>query len=168
MKLALDLFFEGEENEAFARELATNLATEVRRLAPHITLDVDVRQAVHVAPWPIEWSGRQVRAFQHAPTAPGRQSLLITDRDIGAQGWGTRTCAVVSKPAIEKKKRNGGNPVDIAIHEWIHTLEGTVINGRPVPFADVAEKCGFAGETGPDGELRWDAWYRYCLGGPHS
>jgi hypothetical protein len=158
------MFFEGATNLEFTRRLARMLATEVHRLTPHLVLNVVVQQATLVEPWSFEWSGQRIEVVKHAPRVDGHQSLLVTDRDLGAHGWGTETYSVVSKPAMIEKNARGGDPVDIAIHEWIHTIEGTVINGRAVPFVDDAEKCGFAGETGADGEPRWTAWYRYCLG----
>jgi hypothetical protein len=62
----------------------------------------------------------------------------------------------------------GGDVGDILIHEWLHTIQNLPINGRPVPFADDAEKMGFNGLPGSDGKLTWHAWYRFALGGPQS
>ena len=72
---------------------------------------------------------------------------------------------VVSAQLMRQKVKAGGDPSDILIHEWLHTIQGAVINGRAVPFADDAEKMGFAGVPGPDGELTWHAWYTFALGG---
>jgi hypothetical protein len=72
---------------------------------------------------------------------------------------------VVSLAAAKAKESNGGDPIDIVIHEWIHTLDGQIIDGRAVPFVDDAGDHGYAGVPGADGEPRWEEWYRRCLGG---
>src|SRR5207244_5627273 len=95
----------------------------------------------------------------------GHQTLLITSDDIQAQGWGWPGSCVVSKGALSSKAVKGGNMADILIHEWIHTIQGKVINARPVPVADDAEKLGFSCTQGADGEPIWHDWYRFALGG---
>jgi hypothetical protein len=85
--------------------------------------------------------------------------------DIQAQGWGWSGSCVVSKQALNIKAAKGGNTADILIHEWIHTIQGVIMNGRLVPFADDAQKMGFRCTLGADGEPIWHEWYRFALGG---
>jgi hypothetical protein len=37
----------------------------------------------------------------HPPTDPGHQTLLITNEDIGAKGWGWLGCCMVSSDALK-------------------------------------------------------------------
>jgi hypothetical protein len=133
----------------------------VNDLAPQIALTVHVLKAYEICRADV--GGRDVP--YHPPSASSRQSLLITSEPIGAHGWGWPPCCVVSRGRLEWKAANGGDPADLLIHEWLHTLVGMTINGRPVPFADDAEKLGFSGVPGPDGDDTWHEWYRYALGG---
>src|SRR6266536_1430601 len=121
-------------------------------------------RAVEIESWPIA-RATVCGSRWHASTSPGRQTLLMTDEPIGAQGWGWPGCGVVSIPALNAKRAAGGDIADIVIHEWIHTLQGMIINGRPVPFADDAERLGYTSVTGADGEPTWHAWFRFALGG---
>jgi hypothetical protein len=166
MDLFLDVFFEGEADEAFARRAKADLVAEVGRLAPHTTLNVDVLPATDTKEWRNkDVQGQWFNAWYHEPSVVGRQSLLITDRDIGAvEGRGTAGYAVVSMKKMVEKERGGGYSVDIVIHEWIHTLCDIEINGHRVPFVDCAKEYDFKCEWGPNGQDRWTAWYRYCLG----
>lgn len=54
---------------------------------------------------------------------------------LGAQGLGDGSlrCGCLSAQALKEKRSRGRNPADITVHEWIHTLQGLHINGRPVP-----------------------------------
>jgi hypothetical protein len=132
----------------------------VSDLAPQIALTVRVLKARETGRTDV--GGRDIP--YHAPSMPSRQSLLITSEPIGAQGWGWPPSCVVSRQRLEWKAANGGDPADLLIHEWLHTLAGMTIDGRPVPFADDAETHGFAGTPGPDGDDTWHEWYRYALG----
>jgi hypothetical protein len=162
---ALDLFYETDQDEVFAEQVSEGLQKAVGRVAAHVSLVIEHKLATQIEPWDVPWNGQIVHAIKHLPSDASRQSLLIANRYLVAQGFGTPGYCVVSKPRMEGKASAGGDPADISIHEWIHTIEGAVINGRVVPFADDAEKLAFVGAPGPDGELRWDSWFRYALGG---
>jgi hypothetical protein len=164
--LYLDVFYDDGVDEAFARRAADDLVAEVRRLAPHVALNVEVLPATAVGPWHGHLaSGRGFKAFYHEPSVPDRQSLLITDSDIGDfEGLGTIGYAVVSMPRMIEKERSGGYPVDIVIHEWLHTIEAVSIDGHPVPCVDHAQRYGYAAEQDSAGQWRWPTWYRRCLG----
>jgi len=161
----LELFIEGGRNRELANRAGDGLRILVARLAPHIVLDVSVLNATDIRRHRFPWGGVERDVPYHAPTSPGRQTLLMTDEPIGAQGWGWPGCGVVSIPALNAKRAAGGDIADIVIHEWIHTLQGMIINGRPVPFADDAERLGYTSVTGADGEPTWHAWFRFALGG---
>lgn len=164
-ELLLDLFYEEAEDEPCAQRLALGLQEAVAQLAPHVALEVFVRPAEHVEAWTVQVPDGEFAAVQHAPIDARHQSLLLTRVGLVHSGYGTAGKCVVSLGAVDTKESNGGDPVDIIIHEWIHTLHGQVLNGRTVPFVDDAEQYGYEGVSGGDGEPRWEAWYRRCLGG---
>jgi len=159
----LELYFESDGDRDLTERLSAALQQLVRALAPHIALDVHVLEAHSFRRNVDSGTGRDVPS--HDPSVPGRQTLLITSEDIQAEGWGWPGSCVVSNQALNRKAAKGGNPAEILIHEWIHTVQGEVINGRPVPFADHAEKMGFRPTPGADGEPTWHDWYRFALGG---
>ncbi len=161
----LELFSERGRDRDLADRASNGLRILVAHLAPHIGLDVRVLNATHIRRHRFPWGGVERDVPCHAPTLPGRQTLLMTDEAIGAQGWGWPGCGVVSIPALNAKRSAGGDIADIVIHEWIHTLQGTIINGKPVPFADDAECLGYTSVAGADGEPTWHAWFRFALGG---
>lgn len=163
--LDLDLFYEAVDDELCTHELAACLIATAERLAPSIDLNIHVMKASQVERWPVVVSTGEFQAVRHAPSVPGHQSLLLTRVPLVHYGYGQAGIGVVSMLAAEDKKARGGDPVDIVIHEWIHTLQGIVLNGRPVPFVDDAENFGYHGVPGPDGEPRWEDWNRHCLGG---
>ena len=64
-----------------------------------------------------------------------------------------------------RKAAAGGNPADLLIHEWLHTIYGEAINGRTAPDVDDAETAKKMGFVGTPGDLTWHPWYRFVLGG---
>jgi hypothetical protein len=163
--LTLELYFESDADRVFAERSGRALQQLVSEIAPNLDLDVLVFKAHSITRSKFDWGGSPRDVPSHGPSVPGRQTLLITREDIGAQGWGGPGACVVSKQEVEAKEAKGGNPADLLIHEWLHTLEGQVINGKPVPFADNAEQMGFTGIPGADGQDTWHDWYRFALGG---
>ena len=163
--LILELFIEGGRDRDLADRAGDGLRVLVARLAPHIVLDVSVLKATDIRRHRFPWGGVERDVRYHAPTSPDRQTLLMTHEPIGAEGWGWPGCGVVSIQALNAKRAAGGDIADIVIHEWIHTLQGTIINGRPVPFADDAERWGYISVPGADGKPTWHAWFRIALGG---
>jgi len=156
-QFTLEIYYESGVDRATADMAADgmqSLLTELR-LDPPITLSIDVLPATHV---------ERTNLPYHVASRPGRQTMLLTNEPIGAQGWGWPGHCVVNVPLMMDKIRRRGNAADILVHEWIHTIHNATINGRVVPFADDAEKSGFVGTMGPDGELRWLPWFRHCLG----
>jgi hypothetical protein len=162
-RFVLELYFESDGDRDFAERASAALQQLVCEVAPHVALEVHVLEAYSVRRNFDPSIQRDVPS--HDPSLPGRQTLLITSEDIQAEGRGWGGNCVVSKRALDRKTANGGNPADILIHEWIHTLHGKVINGRQVPFTDDAEKMGFSSTPGADGEPTWHDWYRFALGG---
>lgn len=162
--LSLELYYEPDVGLELADRAKESLRALVARIAPHITLDIGVELARGINERKFQWHGTQRCVPYHPPSQAGRQSLLITSRPLDAEGWGWQGACVVSASALNRKEAAGGNMADILIHEWLHSLEEKVINGRPVPFADRAEEHGFAGEQDSQGGLTWHAWYSYALG----
>jgi hypothetical protein len=164
--LTLEIYYERVLDRVFAERVTAALSQLVRELAPHIALNIHLGEAEanSLARTNFEWGGAVRDVPWHKPRLREHQSLLITNEDIGAQGWGWKGACVVSKLALETKAARGGDPADVLIHEWIHTLQGMTINGRDVPFADDAERMGFDHAVGPDGEATWHDWYSFALG----
>ncbi len=162
--LSLELYYEPDVGLELAHRAKESLCALVARIAPHIALDIGVELATGINENTFQWQGTLRRVPYHPPSQAGCQSLLITARPLYAEGWGWQGKCVVSASALNGKEAAGGNMADILIHEWIHSLEGKEINGRHVPFADLAEEQGFAPEQDSQGRLTWHAWYRYALG----
>jgi hypothetical protein len=163
-RFTLELYFENDDHDLAGRASAA-LRQLVSELAPNVVLEILILKAQSITRRVFDWGGSRRDVPCHDPSRPGHQTLLITSEDIQAHGWGWPGGCVVSKHALITKAANGGNPADLLIHEWIHTLQGVEINGRPVPFTDCAEEMGFIGIPGADGEPTWHEWYRFALGG---
>jgi len=166
IRLTLELYFETEPDRIPTEQYAASLQTLVSSLAPHVHLLTPVFRADHVVRVCFHWGGVE-RNVPNVPTsASGTQSLLLTHEDIGAEGWAGPGQGCVSNERLAAKASGRGNPIDILIHEWIHTLEGVSINGRAVPNPDNNADCGFPDPSGigADGVPTWHTWYQYCLG----
>jgi len=153
----LEIYYESGVDRAIAEMAAEAMQSLLAALCldPPIELSIEVQPAIHV---------EHANLPYHRASQPGLQTMLLTNEQLGAQGWGWSGHCVVNVSLMLDKARRGGDPADILIHEWIHTLQGETINGRVVPFADDAGDQGFVGTMGPDGELRWLPWFRHCLG----
>jgi hypothetical protein len=163
------VYFESENDRDFAERASGALQQLVGTIAPNVVLlEILTLKANLIRRHSFSWEGGERNVPYHPPSQLGRQTLLITSEDIQAQGWGWPGSCVVSKRELDIKAASGGNPADILIHEWLHSIEGQIINGRPVPFVDDDEQMGlmgFTGSVGTDGEPTWHDWYRYVLGG---
>jgi hypothetical protein len=82
----LELYFENEGDRAFAEGEADELKCLVHLLAPHIDLKVEVVKATVIERIQFYYLGTSYDVPNHAPSVEGRQSLLITSENIGAQG----------------------------------------------------------------------------------
>jgi hypothetical protein len=161
--LTLEIYHESGDR-GVAERAAEALKRLVGELGPDLVLDLHVMEAFAVGRQYLGPDFAREVPF-HPSSGPGRQSLLITSEDIGAQGWGWQGSCVVSKQQMESKQHRGGDPADILIHEWLHMLYGKTIKGHPVPNVDHAPKYRYQGLKGLDGEDTWHAWYRFLLGG---
>ena len=160
----LELYYEADGDRPLAEAAAARHRKLVSLLAPHIALRIDVRKASVIVRFPAPWGA--TRTFpSHEPSAAGAQALLITAEDIGAEGIAGPPQGCVSRRAIEGKLAKGADPADLTVHEWLHTIAGTLINGRPVPNPDHHSRFGFPlpSGRGPDGADTWHEWYRYAL-----
>jgi len=157
----LEFYYEEPAYANFAAEYAGKLKTLVDALAPHICLTIQILPAKNI----VRWSCCEVNAPKIDPSSRDRQSLLMTEEGLGGYyGFGAADgYCCVSRLAMQRKLEKGGDPTDILIHEWLHTLCGKMINGECVPFADHAERFGFQGVKGPDGEDTWNEFYRCAL-----
>lgn len=101
----------------------------------------------------------------HEPSSPDRQSLIITNEDIQAQGWAGPGRGCLSKQRMKDKASRGGNSANITIHEWLHTIEGLMINGKSIPHPHSNSSYGFPYPSGKDvdGEDTWYEWYKFIL-----
>ena len=166
--LVLELYYEDQSGHAFAQDSRLNLAQLVRKLAPHVNLEIDVLEARRIERSRFNALGQDHDVPNSPPSRSGRQSLLITNENIGAAGWAGPEKGCISRQEMEDKARRGGNSADITIHEWLHTIEGIEINGRRVPNPDRNTDYGYpdASGVGGDGEPTWYCWYSYALGSP--
>jgi hypothetical protein len=164
-QFTLELYFEQDGDCTLAEATSAGLWKVVAHLAPHVQLIIEVQKATHIVRSEFEAGGVHHNVPNHNPSISGRQAILITSESIGGEGWAGPGRGVVSKPAIEAKKEAGGDATDILLHEWLHTIEGSVINGRSVPYADHAEQFGFHSVPGGDDQPTWHSWFRFALGG---
>jgi hypothetical protein len=164
-RFTLELYYEHDGDRRVGDDAADALRRLVAELAPRVDLEVTVLEAVAIEHAVFDRHGGRRVVPYHGPARAGSQTLLITSDEIGAEGWGWPGCCVVGRQALVRKAAAGGNPADILVHEWLHTICGEVIDGRAVPFVDDAETLGFTSVPGADGEPTWHAWYRYALGG---
>jgi hypothetical protein len=161
----LELYFERESDHAFVDDEAARLIALVAALAPHIDLEVLTSKATAITRVLFDSDGTRHDVPNQAPSKIGRQALLITNEDIGAEGWAGRVQGCLSKQRMEKKRMAGADSADITIHEWLHTIEGLEINGRMIPHPHLNASFGFPNPSGrgPDGGDTWHSWYRYEL-----
>jgi hypothetical protein len=138
----------------------------VKRLAPHVALEIAILEATSVRQESVPDTEGVVHVLPfHPPSRPDTNTLLITHDTIeGREGWGRGGSCVVNVEKLNGRADAGGDVADILIHEWLHTIHDEPINGRPVPWADNAEHKGFTPEIGADGWKTWHRWYRYALG----
>jgi hypothetical protein len=161
----LEIYVERVEDSPFAEHVREELVELVREIAPWIELHAEVLgTAGTIARNRVEYQGVSYDAPWCKPSAPGRQTMLLTHDPFppNAEGFGGRVGCVVSVERYEAKAARGESPVDITVHEWLHTIEGETIRARPVPYADDAERFGCE----PDEQGRWLRWFTYALGGP--
>jgi hypothetical protein len=166
----LELYYENNCDREFAISEAAKFRAEVTRLAPRVDVGVQVLKTAKIIRARGEVSGEPFDVPNVEPSSHDCQSLLITSEPIklgdrSLQGLAGNPKGCISKPAMEDKTRRGGNSADITIHEWLHTVAGTPLNGHRIPNPDSAQANGFTPTVGPDGEHRWDDWYRYMLRG---
>ncbi|MBI5634120.1 MAG: hypothetical protein HZA15_11660 [Nitrospirae bacterium] len=169
-KFNLELYITHESDRAFSDREKTKLTNLVKRIAPHIDLEVHVLIATDVVCSGLDQENSDYMQF-HRPSRNGYQSLLITNKFLGpgdVQGRafidGNIRAGCIIKPRMEKKIDRGGHSEDVTIHEWIHTIFGMKINGRKIPDPHTLTngyKCD--SDKAPDGDDQWYDWYGYLL-----
>lgn len=163
-RFVLELYY-GKGDLDLGERSREALVSLVTRIAPNVELETHVLPARKILRTSFEVEGvRYENVPYHGPGSSGRETLLITPEQIGRDGFGWNGCCVVTRAAILRKAEHRGNPADLLIHEWLHTLYGEEIDGCPIPFVDHAGAFGFSGVRGLDGEDTWHEWYRYMLG----
>src|SRR5437016_3888345 len=131
----LEFYFEHPGDEELVRELAVGLEQLVAELAPKMKFDVNVLP-VAVAeledePCRLEDGGGTYPVKR--PQIQGHQALVLTNQTDRWQGYAGEERGCVTVRRVVAKKEKGGNPVDIVIHEWLHTMYNQDINGWRVP-----------------------------------
>ncbi|NVM22500.1 MAG: hypothetical protein HWN68_12050 [Desulfobacterales bacterium] len=156
----LEIFFERDEDQKFARKEAEKLDTLVKRLVPHINLKIATQKATKICP-----PNEHYDFTTHEPVEKDSQTLLITQEDFGPeegraerQGRAGPEKGCLSKRKLEEK---GPKSADITIHEWIHTIVGKEINGRRIPNPD--DRTRPEEFKYPDANGQWHHWYKYIL-----
>jgi len=155
----LEIFFEQDEYQEFARKEAEKLDTLVKRLAPHINLKIATQKATKICP-----PNQHYDFPTHEPVEKGSQTLLITQEEFGPEdrranreGRAGPEKGCLSKRKLEEK---GPKSADITIHEWLHTIAGKEIGGRRLPNPDNAQAYRF---RCPDANGEWHCWYKHIL-----
>src|SRR4051812_45098357 len=110
----LEMYFEVDEDRDFAEQARKALLQLLTDLAPHVVLDIQVMKAHAIARTTID-PVTQHQVPYHPASRPGRQTMLITIKDVGAQGWGWQECCVVNKQRMITKAQSGGIPGEIPI-----------------------------------------------------
>jgi len=157
-EFCLEIFYELDQDEEFAKKEADKLHKLVCELAPHIKLRIRVHKATKIRPPDERWD-----IPTHEPVEEGSQTLLIVHGEFGPEkGRATREGrAGPEKGCLRKEamERKGEDSVDITIHEWIYTITGNEINGRKIPNPD--HKCKEFEHI--DDDCHWYRWFRHIL-----
>lgn len=157
----LEIFFERDQDQEFARNEAEKLRTLVSRLAPHINLKIGIQKVTKICP-----PNEDYDIPTHEPVEKGSQTLLITQEEFGPEkGRAKREGrAGPEKGCLSKRKleKRGPKSADITIHEWIHTMLGKEINGRRIPNPDDQTDCPEEFKY-KDANGQWHHWYKYIL-----
>jgi hypothetical protein len=164
-KFCLQIFYEQSDDRQLSEDVANNLRELVNKLAPHIELQTSVLPATSIEMWRIDRDSSDACGPTHPPTSVDTQTLVVTNREFGSAGHGwAQGRACVSRREMETKARKCGDPTEIVIHEWLHTIVGRIINGRRITNPDQLID-GFTGPSGirPDGAPQWFDWYRHLL-----
>jgi len=166
-KFKLELYFTDASDHTFAEKEKTKLIDLVKRLAPHIDLEIDVLIATNVKHDGADPKDRDYMPY-HPASCDSYQSLLITNELLGpgiVEGrsflYGKAGCII--RPRMEEKINKGGYSEDITIHEWIHTIYGMDINGRKIPNPHNSNGFPCDSEKAPNDPVRWLNWYKYLL-----
>ncbi len=162
----LELYYEKDSQQELAERVRTAHQNLVRRIAPHIQLEVRVVKAASLIRCTPTVHGRRYDVPNHLPTSPSHQSLLITSEDFGLPGLAGPGKGCLNESTLRKKLESGADPADITVHEWLHTLEGQCIRECRIPNPDTSELHErFRRPTGRDvdGDDTWHEWYRHVL-----
>jgi hypothetical protein len=110
----LEIYFEQDDDQEFARKEAQKLSTLVRELAPLIELKIKVLKAktIHKIDNYI-WEGAYFNLRLHDPEEDGSQTLLITNDDVGAEGFSLGQRGCLDKRKMEAKQQKGGGAPQI-------------------------------------------------------
>jgi len=162
----LELYYERDSQIDLAETVSAAHKALVNHLAPHLQLGIRISKACQITRSIGNYCGRAYDVPNQQPSSPLHQSLLITSEPIEWEGLAGPGVGCVSEQAIWDIMKNGGNPADITVHEWLHTLEGVIMHGEPLPSPDNSSMHGQfckASGFGPDGQPTWYDWYSYLL-----
>ena len=162
----LELYYERDSQIPLAESVSAAHRSLVNDLAPHVQLEIRVMRANGITRSTGTHNGKAYDVPNQQPSSPSHQSLLITCEAIGWQGLAGPGRGCVNEQALRDKMKNGGDPADITVHEWLHTLEGVIIRGEPLPSPDSSglhDQFRQPSGKGPDGEDTWYEWYAYLL-----
>lgn len=150
----LELYYERDSQIHLAEIVSAAHQTLVNHLAPHLQLEIRVSKASQITRSSGNYQGRRYDVPNQQPSSALHQSLLITNEQIGYDGLAGPRVGCVSEQALCDKIRKAGNPADITVHEWPHTLEGVIIRGEPLPSPDSSSMH----DQFPQTEWLWSGW----------
>lgn len=161
----LELYYEKDSDKDFANAEAKRMQDTLKQIAPHVTLDIEVLKATEIIRSRFTVDGTRHDVPNHKPKKPNNQTLLITDEEIGASGWGGPGACVVNRRKIQEELDAGDNPANITLHEWLHTIVRMPVNGRRLDWLHDNPAWGFPDADSNDktGDGVWHNWYRFYL-----
>lgn len=162
----LELYYECDSQRELAEQVRCAHLQLVRRLAPHLQLQIHVGKATHISRSTPVVDGRQHNVPNQTPTSPCHQSLLITAENFGEAGLAGPGQGCLNESALRAKLLSQSDPADITVHEWLHTLEGQAIRECHLPSPDTSglhTRFQRASGKAADGTDTWHDWYKYLL-----
>lgn len=161
----LEVYYEEDADKSFAEAEVKRMKELLKEIAPHLALNAEILKATAIIRSRFDSDGSRHDVPNHKARNPANQTMLITDEELGANGWGGPGACVVNKGKLQWKLDRGANSADISLHEWMHAIAGQRVNGRALDWLHDNPKWGFndADYNDKSGDGVWREWYRFYL-----